>query len=142
MGIAEEEPVRRAVRGWLRAGRTQAMAQASQSSFYSPTPRGWTWHGPVVPPSFSTFWVPAPMVSEQEEMQPHSSKSSIHLKNLFSCMSWGTLPAMGISLRRKIDGITRETRVMWWNWEGTVAGLGLAQQAWLSLIASWGRMFI
>lgn len=54
-------------------------------------------------------------------------------------MSWGTLPAMGISLRRKIDGITRETRVMWWNWEGTVAGLGLAQQAWLSLIASWGR---
>lgn len=53
MGIAEEEPVRRAVRGWLRAGRTQAMAQAPQSSFYSPTPRGWTWHGPVVPPTVS-----------------------------------------------------------------------------------------
>lgn len=42
MGIAEEEPVRRAIRSWLRAERTQTMAQASQSSFYSPTPRGWT----------------------------------------------------------------------------------------------------
>lgn len=113
MGIAEEEPVRRAIRSWLRAERTQAMAQASQSSFYSPTPRGWTWHGDSCSThSFSTFWVPAPMVLEWEEIQPHSSKPSIHLKNLFSCMSWGTLPEMGISLRRKIDGITRETRVM------------------------------
>lgn len=37
--------MRRAVRSWLRAGSTQATARASQSSFYSPTPRGWTWHG-------------------------------------------------------------------------------------------------
>lgn len=67
----------RGARNWLRAARTQLMAQASHSR--STTPRGSTL-------SFSTFFVPAPMGSEWEEMQKHSSKSSLHaLKNDLGC---------------------------------------------------------
>lgn len=127
----------RGARNWLRAARTQLMAQASHSGSYSTTPRGCIWYEASCSIlSFSTFFVPAaPMVSEWEEMQKYSSKSSLQpLKNDLGCrgsQNWE------ISMRWRLKDLKR-MQGMWRNWERDSDWLGTCSAGLVSLHCQLG----